>query len=155
MYITLETDYAIRIVDCLARKNQRMGAQAIADLSNVTLRFALKILRKLVGAGILRSYKGVQGGYELQKKPAEITLYDIMETIEGPYGFSRCVLPGHQCPRNLAKPCPYHLIFQDVTDAVVERLKKVTIEDTISSDGHSDLHCLSNFVFEKNIQIHP
>ncbi len=53
MHITLETDYAVRIVDCLAREQKRMGAQAIADETSVTLRFALKILRKLVGSGIL------------------------------------------------------------------------------------------------------
>lgn len=48
MYITLEADYAVRIVDCLARNAIRMDAKTLAAHTGVTLRFSLKILRKLV-----------------------------------------------------------------------------------------------------------
>ena len=46
MYITLETDYAIRIVDCLVHSDHRMDAQSISEATYVSLRFSLKILRK-------------------------------------------------------------------------------------------------------------
>ena len=67
MYITLETDYAVRIVSVLCLDGGRVDAATIAGRANVTLRFALKILRKLVAADIIRSYKGTQGdrGYIL------------------------------------------------------------------------------------------
>lgn len=131
MHITLETDYAIRIVDCLARQTQRMGAQAVADQCNVTLRFALKILRKLVGTGILRSYKGVQGGYEIAKDPADITLYDVIETIEGPYYLNRCLQNDHVCTRTSKALCPYHEVFLDISNKVQVQLKSITIEQMI------------------------
>jgi len=63
MHLTLEADYAVRIVDKLAIKNKKMGAQSIAEQTNVPLRFALKILRKLVACGAVKSYKGAHGGY--------------------------------------------------------------------------------------------
>ena len=65
MHITLESDYAVRIVYCLAQNGGRMEAAAIAEQTGVTLRFSLKILRKLVAGGLVKSYKGAGGGYEL------------------------------------------------------------------------------------------
>ena len=65
MHITLESDYAIRIVVFLAQQGKRADAKLISENTEVSLRFALKILRKLVSGGIIRSYKGTTGGYEL------------------------------------------------------------------------------------------
>ena len=44
MHITLESDYAVRIVSCLAKNGGRMDARSIAEETGVTLRFSLKIL---------------------------------------------------------------------------------------------------------------
>ena len=91
MYITLEADYAVRIVDCLAQHQMRMDAKSLSAATGVTLRFALKILRKLVAEGIVRSYKGTQGGYELARPAGEIALGEVIEIVEGPIVISRCV----------------------------------------------------------------
>lgn len=55
MHITLESDYAVRIVYCLAQNGGRMEAAAIAEQTGVTLRFSLKILRKLVAGELVKS----------------------------------------------------------------------------------------------------
>jgi Rrf2 family protein len=47
-------------------------------------RFLLQILRNLVAHGILRSTRGVDGGYTLDRAPEEISLLEIIEAIEGP-----------------------------------------------------------------------
>ena len=70
MHITLEADYAIRIMLALAANTGRMDAGSISQEAVVSLRFALKILRKLVNSGLVQSFKGVKGGYELAKDPA-------------------------------------------------------------------------------------
>ena len=88
MHITLETDYAIRIVDFLAKNKTRFDAKTISDSTNVPQTFALKILRKLGSGGIVTSYKGAKGGYELSALPSELSVYDVVETMEGTYRFS-------------------------------------------------------------------
>lgn len=45
MHITLEADYAIRIVQVLAQNQRRLDAKTISEMTGVTLRFSLKILR--------------------------------------------------------------------------------------------------------------
>lgn len=133
MYITLETDYAIRIVDCLAREGRRMGAQAIADKTGVTLRFSLKILRKLVNTGILKSFKGAQGGYEVARPLNQISINDILTTIETDYKFSRCLDEDHICHRNVeSQYCPYHFFFQDISQEMETKLKAATLDRFIS-----------------------
>lgn len=133
MHITSETDYAIRIVDRLARNGVRTGANTISEQTSVTLRFSLKILRKLVASGIVRSFKGAQGGYELAKKPDEITVGEIIGAIEGKYLLNRCLRDDHICMR-LSKGdfCPYHTFFADISNQVQEKLDSVTISDLIS-----------------------
>ena len=67
MHINLESDYAVRIVQYLAQSNERRDAQSIADSTCVSLRFTLKIMRKLVAADIVQSFKGAHGGYTLNR----------------------------------------------------------------------------------------
>lgn len=57
----------------------------IATKGNMPERFLLQILRSLVTAGILKSTRGVVGGYALNKPADEISLLEIMEAVEGPY----------------------------------------------------------------------
>ena len=47
-------------------------------------RFLLQILRSLVTHGILRSTRGVDGGYSLVRSPNEVSLLEVIEAIEGP-----------------------------------------------------------------------
>ena len=58
MYITQETDYAIRIVYCLAKSGARRDARSISEEMCISLRFALKILGKLAQGGLVSSFKG-------------------------------------------------------------------------------------------------
>ena len=81
MHITRETDYAIRIVYCLANTQGRKDAGTISEEMGVTLRFSLKILHKLVKCGIVKSYKGAKGGYELSRPASEINLKQVISNI--------------------------------------------------------------------------
>lgn len=91
MKITREADYALRIIAMLADENRQIEAKAIAEKNDIPYRFTLKILRKIVQAGIIKSYRGVNGGYVLNKKPSEITLKDVIETIDGKIAINKCM----------------------------------------------------------------
>ena len=130
MHITLEADYAVRIVNCLSKAQSRMDAKAISEATGVTLRFSLKILRKLVAAGLVKSYKGTHGGYELAKEPKDLTLYDVIHTVEGPYELSRCISPDFNCTQKGEQNCVcrFNKVYSDISNMVIERLKAVTFD---------------------------
>ncbi len=131
MYITLEADYAVRIVSALSLDRGRVDAGEISERTCVTLRFALKILRKLVAAELVRSYKGSQGGYQLNKEPSEITLRMVIEAIEGTYYFSRCLSPDCDCGRAADGICCYQRAFGEITKSVREQLESYNFADLI------------------------
>ena len=128
MHINLESDYAVRIVQYLAQSNERRDAQSIADSTCVSLRFTLKIMRKLVAADIVQSFKGAHGGYTLSRPASSITLRQLIEAVEGPYRFSRCVDNGYACNCSSVTACPFHSVFDDITQMVIQKLDEATFD---------------------------
>ena len=128
MHINLESDYAVRIVQYLAQSNERRDAQSIADSTCVSLRFTLKIMRKLVAADIVQSFKGAHGGYTLSRPASSITLRQVIEAVEGPYRFSRCVDNGYACNCSSVTACPFHSVFDDITQMVIPKLDEATFD---------------------------
>lgn len=131
MCLTLESDYAVRIIGCLSAENKRIDAKNISERTGVSLRFALKILRKLVSAGLVKSYKGMQGGYELAKAPSEITMLDVIETVEGSYYINRCHEEEFVCTRGAKGCCCYQNVFNEITDIVSKKLAEYNFEDLL------------------------
>jgi len=133
MRITLESDYALRIVTALAAKGDRMDSKALSDETSVTPRFTFKILHKLVTGDIVKSYKGVGGGYVLSRSPSEITLKKIIELIDGPIAIARCLESDEGCALNHDKAaCAYHHIFDFLSFELARKLDKITILDVIN-----------------------
>ena len=133
MRITLESDYALRILSALATHKDRVDAKTLSDEISVTPRFTLKILHKLVQCNFVKSYKGVQGGYQLNIPPEKITLKDVIELIDGPIAISRCLDMGESCSMNPDKTaCIYHHIFDTISMDVAKKLEGITISDVLN-----------------------
>ena len=139
MRVTQEADYAIRICLILDSLGEKTGAATIADLACITPKIALKVLRKLGEAGIVRSYKGVNGGYELAIAGDSIKVLDLIELIDGPVRISKCLECDHDCSRNPCKTdCKMHIAFGAINKRLVDNLGKITVRmlhDTSVSDA--------------------
>ena len=116
MRITHEADYAVRIVYVLMQSEEPcVAASQLAEASGVTLRFTLKILRKLAGTGIVTAQKGANGGYALAMDPADISLGLIIESIDGPFELNHCLSDDFDCTRVKDKKfCQFHHIFDSL-----------------------------------------
>ena len=87
----------------------------------------------------MRSYKGSQGGYQLNKEPEEINLRMVIESIEGTYYFSRCLSPDCDCGRGADGVCCYQRAFCEITKSVREQLESYNFADLIArSDEWGD-----------------
>ena len=133
MYITQEVDYAMRIVRCLAKSEVRRDARSISEAVDVTLRFSLKILGKLSAAGIVKSFKGNKGGYELARLPAEITLRDVLAAVEGPYMLCRCITE-EDCGCSSHGNCEFQRVFEDLSSEINRRLAGVTFQAVLEGE---------------------
>ncbi len=137
MRITLESDYALRIISALATHNEIVDAKMLSEETSVTLRFTLKILHKLVQGDFVKSFKGVNGGYKLNKDPGLITLKHVIELIDGPIAIVRCLDLGESCSLNKDKTaCTYHHIFDTISMDVAKKLGGITILDVLNKNIH-------------------
>lgn len=86
MKLSRTVAYAVRATIQLAQhpSDKPVPCSKLASAGNMPERFLLQILRNLVTHGILRSTRGVDGGYALTRPPEKISLLDVIEAIEGP-----------------------------------------------------------------------
>ena len=86
MKLSRTVTYALQATLLLARSraSHPIPCSQLANEGHMPERFLLQILRSLVNHGILRSTRGVDGGYSLVRPPEEISLLDVIEAIEGP-----------------------------------------------------------------------
>ena len=133
MRITLESDYALRILGALATHEDKIDAKTLSDEISVTPRFTLKILHKLVQNDWVKSYKGVKGGYKLNIPAEKITLKSVIELIDGPIAISRCLESSEACSMISDKTaCIYHHIFDTISLDVAKKLAGITIADVLN-----------------------
>ena len=134
MNITLEADYALRIVYVFSCNNVKTDAPTLSERIGVSLRFTLKILRKLLLAGIVRSYKGKSGGYMLAREPKDITMYDVITAIEGEIPVNRCTCEDYECGHPDVKqglPCPVRHVFIDMAQDLRRRLGAIDFQQFV------------------------
>ncbi len=133
MRITLESDYALRILSALAKHDRVVDAKTLSDETSVTPRFTLKILHKLTLGNLVSSYKGVGGGYKLKASPESISLKEVIELIDGPIAIVRC-LDNHECCslNNDKSACDFHHIFDKISFDLAITLGKISIADVIN-----------------------
>lgn len=86
MKLSRTVAYAVRATLQLAKSDSSspVPCSQLAAEGKMPERFLLQILRNLVTHGILRSTRGVDGGYSLVRPPQEISLLEVIEAIEGP-----------------------------------------------------------------------
>ena len=130
MNITQETDYAVRALLILSQEGDeaKLDAKTIAERGSIPLRFLLKLLRKLIQSKLVKSYRGVNGGYSLAKKSKEINLKDIIEAVEGPIAINKCLAQDGICNANRLSFCTVHKSFEKVQNILCDELEKVTLE---------------------------
>lgn len=136
MNINQESDYAFRIVLMLSKEglDNKLDAKSLSERGNIPLRFLLKLTRKLTQAGIVKSYRGVNGGYAITKEPKHISLKDVVEAIQGPIIVNRCIYDKKACSANKTGHCSIHKALSGIQNTMINELEKVNF-DSLKNDS--------------------
>lgn len=103
----------------------------IAEAQEIPPSFTAKILRQLVKAGLLRSARGVHGGFALARPPLEISLLEIIEAIEGPIQLTLCSPDPENC--TLSHDCPVSTVWFEVQRQMTDLLGATTLEALLAA----------------------
>ena len=139
--ISREANYAVRVMAHMAAASeQRIQARTLAEAEHIPESFLLKILHTLTRSRLLRSFRGVRGGYQLAMDPAKLTLYRLLEIMEGPLGLNVCVQAGVGC--ELQTRCAAHDVWATAQAQLRRTLDNVTLAELARRAKAKRLACL-------------
>ena len=131
--ITRLADYSILILCCFDKKSRKkLSAPKISEMTGLSLHTVNKILSKLVKGNILKTLRGVSGGYIIKSNLDNISINDIIEVVEGPVAVTNCLSKSSsQC--NLTSICVTKKTWNLVNDAIIKTLQGIKIKDIHNS----------------------
>ena len=138
MRLSKRGEYGLRAMIILAdaQKNSPTGMIQIKEISareQIPAKFLEQILLALKNAGLIHSKMGVGGGYYLAKTPKEITLGQIIRTLDGPLAPVKCVsqMAYEPCGCPDEDTCGLRMVMGDVRNAISNILDNTTLAAVI------------------------
>ena len=124
--ITRDTDYAVRAVCFIAgHEGKPVSVEGMVKSLKIPRAFLRKILQTLNNSRILKSFKGKNGGFLLNKTADKIYLKNIMNVFQGPLKINECIFKKQICPN--IKTCPLRKRLNKIERFAVSEIDKITI----------------------------
>jgi len=136
--------YGVRAILYLTLEKERnfVPIKEISERLDISFHFLTKILQELSRENILLSFKGPKGGVALAKHPADITLLDIINILDGPAIFDECILGLPGCKGG--KACPLHCQWTADRERMQTQFREADLESVSKKIVENDLR-----LFEK------
>ena len=128
--ISKTAEYALRAVACMGSHGTApTSADVLAEQTKVPRRYLTRVLQDLAAAGLVQSRSGPGGGYVLSRDPQELTILDVINTVDPIERIRQCPLglKGHQ------QLCPLHAELDKAYAATEAAFAKVTIKELLTS----------------------
>ena len=127
MKLRLQTDYALRALIYLGHAGQKSTAEEVANAFDVSKDHLVKVLQQLSRMGYVRTYPGRGGGIAIARDPTEITVREVIESMEGNVGVLECVQDSSVCP--MEPGCHLRRLLMSAELAFYEALGSTSIAD--------------------------
>jgi Rrf2 family protein len=144
--INKKTDYAVRVMVCLARQpaGSRLPTQRVQDEMLIPRPFLRRIIADLSRAGLVNTYPGPGGGLELALPVGQVNLRHIWEASEGPLLISECLKSFEECP--LTPECLVRGRWARMQASLLHELQATTLADLVQeAQGPLALASVSQF----------
>lgn len=138
MKISTKGRYGLRILIDLAMHDPEKPRliRDIAQSQQISEKYISCLMINLRRARLIRSVRGMNGGFHLAKDPKEITLLEILEIMEGSLSIVDCVQCPEKCKRS--KFCPARGIWQNLNEGIRDLMRNVTLDDILHTYGAQD-----------------
>lgn len=127
MQLTTQTDYALRTLMYLASRTGRAKVADVAELFAISTHHVAKVVNQLSRYGYIRSVRGLGGGIELARRPAEIRLGEVVERFEGNLHLLDCIDTENVCA--IQSFCKLKGVLAEAERVQLEYLNNVTLAD--------------------------
>jgi Rrf2 family protein len=141
--ISAKADYAVRAMTELAAsgtEGEPSKGELIAEAQDIPMPFLENILAELRHNGLVQSRRGAQGGYWLARLPSEITIADVIRSVEGPLASVRGERPEELRYRGSAEPL--QRVWMALRSNIRDVLERTTLADVVADDLPADVTAL-------------
>ena len=131
--ITRQADYGIVLMTWMAAAPEQIfNAPELASETRLPQPMVSKILKGLAREGLLTSHRGAKGGYSLDRLPGEISVAEIISSIDGPIAITECIdnSPG-ECTQESF--CTVRGNWQQINEAIRGALTAITLAEMTHS----------------------
>jgi Rrf2 family protein len=130
--ISKKVEYALIALRYIANSENRLvTSNEISQKLELSRELTAKILQNLKGRGILISNQGIKGGYQLNVEPDEISLFDVIEIIDGKIALVECMDKKSDIECSLFKDCKIRGTIAKLQREFSKLLKSKKISDFI------------------------
>ena len=108
--------------------NQEHGPVTLNDIAlrqSLSVKYLWQVLKPLKTSGFLNTTRGAKGGYVLARQPEDITMLDVLTTLEGPISILKCITHEEACPR--VRSCVGRTVWADVNQTIEKVLADTTL----------------------------
>lgn len=106
-----------------------ISIKTISSRQNISECYLEQLCALLRKAGLIKSIRGAQGGYVLNREPKDITIADIMAVVEGPIEISDCLDEDYGCHNT--DGCATRLLWEKMQKSIDEVMASVTLQDIV------------------------
>lgn len=131
MKISTKGRYGLRtLMDVSAHQAKGpVNLNDIAERQGISAKYLWQIVNLLKTAGFVRGTRGPKGGYILIRDPADITMLDVIQALEGPVTLVECVDDPACCARG--ENCVAHSVWEEVSQVIRAALQKITLAEIL------------------------
>lgn len=137
MKLSKRSEYGLKaLIELAAYHGQGvLPAPQIACKHSISVKFLEQILLDLRRAGIVHSRQGLHGGYYLARPPEEITIGQVVRTLDGTLAPIRCVsrMSYERCTCPDEDLCELRLIMLQVRNAISDVLDNISLADIVQN----------------------
>jgi Rrf2 family cysteine metabolism transcriptional repressor len=134
MHVSSQSRYALRaLVELALRTEVAVRPVRVADLAgerDLPEQFLEQLFATLRRAGVLRSYRGVGGGFTFARRPANVTVLDVVLVLDGPQDVAACTTGA--C--DLEEVCGPSAVWREAEAAFSTVLGRTTIADLVERE---------------------
>jgi len=127
MKFSTKSSYGLRAMIQLARnyKKGSLSLTKIAKSEGISLGYLERLVAQLKNKDLVKSLRGVSGGYSLSRSPQKISIREIFEALEGSLAPYYCAEMGSKCLRD----CGARQVWQKLDEAIMTTLSKIKLND--------------------------
>jgi len=134
--LSTRSRYGLRMMLELAKKYKEgpVSVKDISEVQNISIKYLQQLAIILEKGGLIKSFRGAYGGYQLTREPAFIRVKDAVVLLEGNLYLVPCLQDENYCERS--RDCVTRKLWQEVNDKLLKVLDSYTIQDLVKMEGN-------------------